>query len=167
MSKSSLNKVAIAAAAVALFGAVITAAPAYASSPPDESTPPPVQVDEIAPGTPIIESNGDGVVTRGVPGCAGVAYAPIGGGYGPVSSATCAFIGSPRAIVGYTWTANAATGVPACTTGLGYSNGSPSWYGLGCGMSGAKNVVWGNVAGYQQLKAFTQNVLRATSVAWY
>ncbi len=151
---------------IALASLLALATPAQASV--DDS--PPTQVEQITPGDPIIHADdpdsSDNL--RGTPRCGSKAYFPPFGSYGPISQATCAFAGSPGAKVGYTWSVNPHSSSEACASGLGYNTArSPVYYGLGCGTKGAKDVAWGNVLGYQKLKAYAIGVLTGGEISWY
>ncbi|WP_291057706.1 hypothetical protein [Herbiconiux sp.] len=162
------------AAAMAVTCAAMLIAPgtASASTLTESEATPPVQVEPIDPSDPVIHT--DGTITGGdsdllgTDRCGSTASFPPFGGYGPVSQATCAYIGSPGAMAGYTWSIAPFSRSEACVSGLGYNAAkSPVYFGVGCGKSGAKNVSWGNVFGYQKLKAYATGLLTAGMIAWH
>ncbi|MCS5713516.1 hypothetical protein NVV95_02990 [Herbiconiux sp. CPCC 205716] len=162
------------ATAIAVTCAAMSIAPvaASANTPFDAEVAPPVQVEPIDPNDPVIHSDGtitggDGQIL-GTDRCGSTASFPPFGGYGPVSQATCAYVGSPGAMAGYTWSVAPFSRSQACVSGLGYNSAtSPVYFGVGCGKSGAKNVSWGNVFGYQKLKAYATGLMTAGMIAWH
>ena len=162
------------AAAVAITCAAFFFAPAAASASTltESDATPPVQVEPIDPNDPVIHSDGtitgiDGDIL-GTDRCGSTASFPPFGAYGPESQATCAYYGSQGAQAGYTWSIAPFSRSEACVSGLGYNAArSPVYFGVGCGKSGAKNVSWGNVAGYQKLKAYATGLLTGGMIAWH
>lgn len=163
---------------VVVFGTVTLAAAALLVAVPvaanaTESVPPPVQVEPISPNDPIQYSDGSiefpqGYNALGMPSCGSQAYAPPGGSYGPVSQATCSLSGYPGARAGYTWQVNPGSDSTVCSSGLGFNaTNSPAYFGVGCGSSGSGNVTWGNVLGYQKLKAYAIGLRTGAQIAWY
>jgi hypothetical protein len=162
------------ATAIAVTCAAVATGPvaASASTLAEGEATPPVQVEPIDPSDPVIHS--DGTITGGdghilgTDRCGSTASFPPLGGYGPVSQATCAYIGSPGAMAGYTWSVAPFSRSQACVSGLGYNSAtSPVYFGVGCGKTGAKNVSWGNVFGYQKLKAYATGLLTGGMIAWH
>lgn len=151
---------------------MFTPAAASATNLAEADSAPPVQVEPIDPNDPVIHS--DGTITGGdadilgTDRCGSTASFPPFGGYGVESQATCAYYGSPGAQAGYTWSVAPFSRSEACASGLGYNAArSPVYFGLGCGRSGAKNVSWGNVAGYQRLKAYATGLMTGGMIAWH
>ena len=162
------------AAGTAVTCAALVFAPsaAFANSLSESDPTPPIQVEPIDPTDPVIHP--DGTITGGdstilgTDRCGSTASFPPLGGYGPISQATCSFWGSPGAQAGYTWSVNPFSRSEACVSGLGYNGAkSPVYFGVGCGKSGGKNVAWGNVAGYQKLKAYATGLLTGGLIAWH
>lgn len=168
---NKLRSVAITGTIALAAAALLAASPVAANA--TESVPPPIQVEPINPNDPIQYSDGSiefpqGYNARGIPSCGSQAYAPPGGSYGPVSQATCSLSGSPGARAGYTWQVSPHSNSTACSSGLGYNAAnSPVYFGVGCGSSGSGNVTWGNVLGYQKLKAYATGLLTGAQIAWY
>ena len=171
--RASQARLGITAAAAITCAALLLAPMAASATTHSESDPtPPVQVEPIDPTDPVIHP--DGTITggdtdlRGTDRCGSTASFPPLGGYGPISQATCSFWGSPGAQAGYTWSVNPFSRSEACVSGLGYNGAkSPVYFGVGCGKSGGKNVAWGNVAGYQKLKAYATGLLTGGLIAWH
>ena len=82
---------------------------------------------------------------------------------------TCAVLGSPRAMVTYTWAVNEdSESARACLEGWGFDAAHPKggWFSLGCGRLGGARVPWGNIAAYPRVRAQSLNVPLGTYVEW-
>jgi hypothetical protein len=172
-ARSARIRLSVGGAVVVTCAALLFApSAASASSLIDSAVEPPTQVEPIDPNDPVIHS--DGTITGGdneilgTDRCGSTASFPPLGAYGPVSQATCSYLGSPGAQAGYTWSIAPFSRSQACVSGLGYNAAkSPVYLGVGCGKTGAKNVSWGNVAGYQKLKAYATGLLTGGMIAWH
>lgn len=153
------------AVAVAVYSVIALSSTTSAQAVSLDPTNPPVVIDEISTGDPIVSPRS--IYTRGSYACGSVAYAPPGFSYGALSQGRCGIFGYPGAYVGYTWNVAAGSDTQVCASGLSFTTaGSPSYVGLGCGSNGAKNVYWGNVLAYQKLKAMSLTITGA-AVPWY
>ncbi|OII11700.1 hypothetical protein BIU97_07490 [Curtobacterium sp. MCBA15_009] len=158
-------------AGVFTLGILVPAAAASAAEPERSG---PVVMDEMKPGTPIVDGR-TGQVSRpdaagsplGTVDCGGVAWAPPGAvTWGPESRGKCGLAGFPGYKAGYAFAIAPGSNAHACVQGLGYSSGKGKWYSVGCGSSGRTTVSWGNVLAYQKGKARSQTGLGGFMKWW-
>jgi hypothetical protein len=97
----------------------------------------------------------------------GVAYAPIGGEWGPASTGDGSIAGSTGYRASYSWRVQPGSSTQVCAQGRGFdAQGHGHWYSLGCGASGRGTVPWGKILGNPQLRARSLNILTGGFVLW-
>lgn len=125
-----------------------------------------IKVDRsYTPQTPVIYPDGTPVEgqspvrTRDAQACGeGTVFGPgPGTDWGPISEGTCGVAGSEGFRATYTWDRVPEGYTTGCVDVRGFDDaGAQTWYGAGCGTSGANpDVPWGNVLGLAATRAKT------------
>ena len=109
-----------------------------------------------------------GSVSADAAQCGGAAWAPPGGGWGPVSTSPQAAAGFPGYKLAYRWHVEGNVPTMVCAQGLGFDQSNHAqWYGLGCSYDGGLQAVpWGNNLGPPELRAKSLNVVNGVIVSW-